>query len=129
MTSRTIIATAALLIAAATILGAFGAHALQTKLTPDRLSIYETAVRYHFYHALGLLGIGLAARVYEGALVSWSAGLVLSGVVLFSGSIYFLSFGAPRMIGIITPIGGTLLIAGWIAFAAAVIRSGRLGQG
>lgn len=122
MTSRTIIVTAALLVAAATILGAFGAHALQSKLSPDRLSIYETAVRYHFYHALGLLGIGLAARFYEGALVGWSAGLVLAGVVLFSGSIYFLSFGAPRMIGIITPIGGTLLIAGWIAFAAAVWR-------
>lgn len=122
MTSRTIIVTAALLVAAATILGAFGAHALQSKLSPDRLSIYETAVRYHFYHALGLLGIGLAARFYEGAWVGWSAGLVLAGVVLFSGSIYFLSFGAPRMIGIITPIGGTLLIAGWIAFAAAVWR-------
>ena len=120
MSSRTIIVTAALLIAVATILGAFGAHALQGKLSPDRLSIYETAVRYQFYHALGLLGLGLAARFYQGALVSWSAGLILSGIVLFSGSIYFLSFGAPRMIGIVTPIGGTLLIAGWIVFAVAV---------
>jgi uncharacterized membrane protein YgdD (TMEM256/DUF423 family) len=122
MTSRSIIVTAALLIALATIFGAFGAHALQAKLSPDRLSIYETAVRYQFYHALGLLGLGLAARTYEGTLVSWSAGLIVLGIVLFSGSIYILSFGAPRIVGIITPIGGTALIAGWIAFAVAVLR-------
>lgn len=122
MNSRALIVTAALLIAAATMLGAFGAHALQGKLSPDRLSVYETAVRYHFYHALGLLGIGLAARFYEGALLGWAAGLVLAGVVLFSGSIYLLSFGAPRLLGIVTPIGGTLLIAGWITFAIAVLK-------
>lgn len=123
MNSRTLIATAALLIAAATLLGAFGAHALQGKLAPDRLSVYETAVRYHFYHALGLLGIGLAARFFESALLGWSAGLVLAGVVLFSGSIYVLSFGAPRLLGIVPPIGGTLLIAGWITFAIAVWKT------
>jgi uncharacterized membrane protein YgdD (TMEM256/DUF423 family) len=123
MTSRTILILAAVLIALATILGAFGAHALQARLAPDRLSIYETAVRYHFFHALGLLGIGIAARFYDGAWMGWSAGLVLAGIVLFSGSIYFLSFGAPRTIGIVTPIGGTMLIAGWIAFAVAVWRA------
>lgn len=123
MSNRTIIALAAFLIALATILGAFGAHALQGKLTPERLQVFETAVRYQFFHALGLFGIGLAARFYEGALVNWSAALVLTGMVLFSGSIYLLSFGAPRLLGIVTPIGGTLLIAGWIAFAVAVLRS------
>lgn len=120
LTSRSIIVWAAVLIALATACGAFGAHALQARLSPDRLSIYETAVRYQFYHALGLLGIGLAARFYAGALASWSAVLIILGIVLFSGSIYLLSFGAPRMLGIVTPIGGTALIAGWVVFAVAV---------
>jgi uncharacterized membrane protein YgdD (TMEM256/DUF423 family) len=122
MNSRWILAIAGLLIALATISGAFGAHALQTRLSVERLGVYETAVRYHFFHALGLLGIGLAARYIDTAWLRWSAMLVIVGIALFSGSIYALSFGAPRGLGIVTPIGGVALIAGWIAFAIAVLR-------
>lgn len=123
MNARWILATGGLLVALATIAGAFGAHALQGRLAPDRLAIYETAVRYQFYHALGLLAIGLLARsIGEGSL-RWPAILITAGVVLFSGSIYALGFGAPRWVGPITPLGGVLMIVGWILFVAAVVRS------
>lgn len=120
--SRWILAAGGLLVAAATVLGALGAHALQTRLAPERLQVYETAVRYHFYHALGLLAIGLAARAVDSGLVRPAAILVIAGILLFCGSLYALTFGAPRLIGVITPIGGVALILGWIVFAIAVLR-------
>ncbi|MET0987212.1 MAG: DUF423 domain-containing protein [Steroidobacteraceae bacterium] len=122
MNNRWILPLAGLLVALATILGAFGAHALQSRLAPERLGIYETAVRYQFYHALGLLVIGWIARTTDLPLLRWSALLVVVGIVLFSGSIYALSFGAPRPLGIVTPFGGLALIVGWIMFAVAVTR-------
>lgn len=120
MTSSRTLALAGILLALATVFGAFGAHALKAQLSPDRLQIYETAVRYHFFHALGLLGIGLALRSIDAAALRWAAVLVLVGIVLFSGSLYALTFGAPRPFGIVTPFGGLALIAGWICFAAGV---------
>jgi uncharacterized membrane protein YgdD (TMEM256/DUF423 family) len=120
--SRSILAIAGLLVAAATTCGAFGAHALQSRLSPDRLHVFETAVRYHFFHALGLLAIGLAVRTADSGLLRWSAGLVITGVIVFSGSLYALALGAPRVLGAVTPLGGLALIAGWIVFAAGVWR-------
>lgn len=125
MKSRWTLAAGGLLVALSTIAGAFGAHALRGSMSPDRLDIYDTAVRYQFYHALGLLAIGLMARMSETAMLRWSASLITVGIVLFSGSIYALSLGAPRPFGIVTPIGGLLLIAGWLVFAAAALRSER----
>ncbi len=122
MDGRRTLALAGLLLALATISGAFGAHGLRASLPADRLEVYETAVRYHFFNALGLLGIGLALRSVDALLLRWSAVLVLTGVVLFSGSLYALTFGAPRALGVVTPIGGLALIAGWVAFAAAFLR-------
>jgi len=113
---------AGLLLALAVAFGAFGAHALKS-LPPERLQVYETAVRYHFFNALGLLGIGLALRSVDASLLHWAAALVLLGIVLFSGSLYALTFNAPRVVGIVTPIGGLALIAGWLAFAATFLRS------
>ena len=113
---------AGLLIALATALGAFGAHALKAHLAEDRLQVYETAVRYHFIHALGLLAIGVLLRSLDGELLRWSAMLVLVGIILFSGSLYLLTFGAPRVLGAVTPVGGLALIAGWILFAITVLR-------
>ena len=120
--SRSILAVAGLLLAAATACGAFGAHTLQSRLAPDRLHVYETAVRYHFFHALGLLAIGLAIRALDSLLLRWSAVLVIAGLIVFSGSLYALALGAPRLLGAVTPLGGLALIAGWIAFAAGVWR-------
>lgn len=122
MNSRWILATAGALIALATVSGAFGAHALQGRLTPERLNIYETAVRYQFYHSLGLLGIGLLARITAAPVLRWPALLIVIGIFLFSGSIYALSFGAPRMLGVVTPVGGLALIAGWVVFVIAALQ-------
>ncbi|MDB6161106.1 MAG: hypothetical protein JWO04_4812 [Gammaproteobacteria bacterium] len=122
MDARKTLAIAGLLIALATALGAFGAHALKAHLPQDKLQVYETAVRYHFLHALGLLAIGVLLRSLDGELLRWAAALVLAGIVLFSGSLYLLTFGAPRLVGIVTPMGGLALIAGWILFAATVLR-------
>jgi uncharacterized membrane protein YgdD (TMEM256/DUF423 family) len=113
------LAIAGVLLALATVFGAFGAHVLQGH---DRLQVYETAVRYHFFHALGLLGIGLTLRFVDAAPVRWAAFLVLVGILLFSGSLYALTFGAPRPVGVVTPVGGLALIAGWFCFAAGVWR-------
>lgn len=122
MDGRRTLAMAGLLLALATICGAFGAHGLRTSLPAERLEVYETAVRYHFFNALGLLGIGLALRSVDAALLRWSAMLVLIGIVLFSGSLYALTFGAPRALGVVTPLGGLALIAGWLAFAVCFLR-------
>ncbi len=122
MNSGRTLATAGILLALAMVLGAFGAHALKAELSPERLQVYETAVMYHFFNALGLLGIGLTLRFVNSPAVRWAAVLVLIGIVLFSCSLYALTFGAPRPIGIVTPFGGLALIAGWICYAAGVWR-------
>ena len=122
MDARKTLGFAGALIALATALGAFGAHALKAHLSPDKLLVYETAVRYHFIHALGLLAIGVLLRSVDGELLRWCAALVLAGIVLFSGSLYLLTFGAPRFVGIVTPVGGLALIAGWILFATTMWR-------
>jgi uncharacterized membrane protein YgdD (TMEM256/DUF423 family) len=118
-----ILAASGVLLALATLLGAFGAHALRGELPAERLSVYLSADRYQFFHSLGLLGIGLAAREMDGALLRWAAALVLMGIVLFCASLYLLSFGASEAIGVLTPLGGLLLIAGWVAFATAMWRA------
>ena len=122
MDARRTLAIAGALIALATALGAFGAHALKSQLTPDKLQVYETAVRYQFLHALGLLVIGVLLRSADGQWLRCSAMLILAGIILFSGSLYWLTFGAPRLVGVVTPMGGLALIAGWILFAVTVAR-------
>lgn len=114
---RKITSTAAILGILAIILGAFGAHALKAILEPEQLAAFETGVKYQMYHALFLLFVGMSGQVSEKAKKSiyW---LTLAGVVFFSGSIYFLSTKAVtgidlKSIGIITPIGGLLLIVAW----------------
>ncbi len=104
-------------MAVATIAGALGAHTLKAHWPAERLDVYDTAVRYQFYHSLGLLGVGLALRMLDVGALRAAALLIIVGIVLFSGSLYALTLGAPRMIGVLTPIGGLALIAGWVAFA------------
>jgi uncharacterized membrane protein YgdD (TMEM256/DUF423 family) len=122
MDARRTLAVAGALLALATVCGAFGAHALKANLTQDRLQVYDTAVRYHFFNALGLLAVGVLLRSMDSELLRWSAALLLAGIILFSGSLYLLTFGAPRVLGIITPVGGLALIAGWILFVVSVAR-------
>jgi uncharacterized membrane protein YgdD (TMEM256/DUF423 family) len=116
------LAAAGVLLALATACGAFGAHALKTQLAPERLQLWETAVRYQFFQALGLLGVGLALRAIPAAALRAAAALIIAGVVLFCGSLYALSFGAPRLLGALTPLGGLAWIGGWLLFAYGAWR-------
>jgi uncharacterized membrane protein YgdD (TMEM256/DUF423 family) len=120
--SRWILAAAGLLLAIATLLGALAAHALPARLSAGDLYVFDTAVRYHFYNALGLLAIGLTARSVDSRLVRWAGGLVIAGIILFSGSLYWLTFGAPRAVGFLTPVGGIAFTVAWLLFAAGVLR-------
>lgn len=115
---RKITATAALLGALGIILGAFGAHALKKVLTLDMLTSYETGVKYQIYHALFLLFVAVSPLVSQKSKKLIYI-LTVTGVVLFSGSIYLLSCNVLfpvsfKVIGFITPIGGLLLIAAWV---------------
>lgn len=112
----------ALLLAVA--MGAFGAHLLKMRLTPEMMAVYETAVHYHFYHALGLLAVGLLAlHVPAAALLGWAGGLMAGGLILFCGSLYTLSLSDVRGLGMITPVGGLAFIMAWLLLAVAVWRA------
>lgn len=115
----------ALNLALAVILGAFGAHGLKDKVTTEQLAWWHTGVDYHFYHALGLLVIGaLMAAQPQLALPKGSAWALQIGIVIFSGSLYVMTLGAPRWFGAITPIGGTAFIIGWLWLAYAAWQKG-----
>jgi uncharacterized membrane protein YgdD (TMEM256/DUF423 family) len=126
--ARRLLIAGALLIALATMVGAFGAHALKPRLPGDRYEVLQTAVHYQFFHALGLLAIGLIAEHRPGRLIHAAGALVLVGVLLFSGSLYAILAGAPSTVGIVTPVGGLCLIAGWLVTAYAIIRTGVAAQ-
>jgi uncharacterized membrane protein YgdD (TMEM256/DUF423 family) len=111
------------LAAAAVGLGAFGAHGLKTRLSAEMLAVWQTAVQYHAWHALGLLCVGLAGFHFEGTWLKAAGWLMLAGIALFSGSLYALALGMPRALGMVTPFGGFAFILGWLAFAAALIFS------
>lgn len=107
----------------AVIMGAFGAHALREKLTTDMMSVYQTAVQYHFFHALGLFVVAFVIGQYPHVRVSrWSGWLMLIGIILFSGSLYGLSLSGARWLGAITPVGGTAFIISWTLLAIAVAK-------
>ena len=100
--------------------GAFGAHALKNRLDDYAMGVFQTAVQYHFYHSLALLAVGVIALNYPHvALLRSSGWLFTLGIVVFSGSLYLLSFSGLRWLGAVTPIGGVAFIAGWACLAAA----------
>lgn len=100
-------------------LGAFAAHGLKARLTPELLAIFEVAVRYQMYHALALLGAAWAYGRWPGTLVTAAGWLFVAGTLLFSGSLYLLALTGTRWLGAITPLGGLAFLAGWIGLAAA----------
>lgn len=118
--SRIILLTACVLLALAVVIGAFGAHALKLRIAEDLMDIYKTGVEYHFYHALGLLLIGILSIHMPSGLLNWSALLLFIGIMVFSGSLYLLALTGIRWIGAITPVGGLSFIAGWIMLFVAV---------
>lgn len=100
--------------------GAFGAHALRNRLDDYALRVFETAVQYQFYHSLALLAVALLlVRHPQATLLHSSAWLFFIGIVIFSGSLYVLSFTGLRWLGAVTPIGGLAFVAGWGCLAAA----------
>lgn len=118
MTAKACLTAAALALAAAVVFGAFGAHALKARLTPDLLAIYQTAVQYHFWHALGLLAVAMLMLHFpDVTLLAWTAWLLIVGLILFSGSLYVLALTGERWLGAVTPIGGVALIAAWLVLA------------
>jgi uncharacterized membrane protein YgdD (TMEM256/DUF423 family) len=124
MTSRLALVLGAVLMFVAVALGAFGAHALKSRLTPDLQAIWQTAVQYHAWHALGLVGVGLAlAQHPERVALAVAGWLLLAGIALFSGSLYALALTGVKGLGAVTPIGGIAFLAGWLAFAWAAVRA------
>jgi uncharacterized membrane protein YgdD (TMEM256/DUF423 family) len=124
---RSLFAAAALLCGLAVAAGAFGAHALATRLAPDLLETFETAARYHLTQSLGVLAMALAASVFRAPALVRSGWLLVAGLGVFSGSLYVLVFTGQRWLGAVTPLGGLLLIGGWIS-AALVLLLGRQGN-
>jgi uncharacterized membrane protein YgdD (TMEM256/DUF423 family) len=118
--SKLILMTASILLALAVAIGAFGAHGLKAHLSTEMIQIYKTGVEYHFYHALGLVLIGIFSITFPSGLLNWSALLLVAGIILFSGSLYILSVTGIKWIGAITPLGGISFIAGWLLFFLAV---------
>lgn len=97
--------------------GAFGAHALRSRLPDDLIGAFETGVRYQMYHALALIGVAWVMSQWPGPLANLAGWLFVAGIVLFSGSLYVLSLSGIRWLGAITPLGGLAFLAGWLLLA------------
>jgi uncharacterized membrane protein YgdD (TMEM256/DUF423 family) len=118
-------AAAAIMLALAVSIGAFGAHGLQGRLDAYSTGVYEKAVFYHFIHALGMLAVPLLVRagLISKSAGAWTGWLLLAGIVLFSGSLYVLAITGVRALGAITPFGGASFIAAWVVLAVCTLLS------
>lgn len=132
---KTFVSTAAWLGAVTVALGAFGAHALKSIVTPDAFTIFETAVRYQFYHVFALLAAGILYHYCPNKFIVLAGRLFITGILVFSGSLYALVYikNAENLglywVGAITPLGGLGFIAGWACLAIGVSQSSRGGIG
>jgi uncharacterized membrane protein YgdD (TMEM256/DUF423 family) len=116
--ARRCLAAGAILMALGVMLGAFGAHALQAQLMPRQLASYQTGVQYQMLHAFGLMIVGIVGQVTGPTpRLRWSARLMIAGIVFFSGSIYLMTAGAPRSLGMVAPVGGISFMAAWALLA------------
>ncbi len=109
----------ALLAALGVLLGAFGAHGLRAALSAEALGWWQTGVQYQMWHAIGLVAIG-AARLPGTRFSVW---LLALGTLIFSGSLYVLALTGMRWLGMVTPVGGVLMIAGWVCLSLKLLRS------
>jgi uncharacterized membrane protein YgdD (TMEM256/DUF423 family) len=100
-------------------LGAFGAHGLRGRLSPEMLAVFETGVRYQMYHALALVATAALMGRLDGRLINAAGWLFTAGIVLFSGSLYVVALTGVGVFGAITPIGGLAFLAGWVCLAIA----------
>lgn len=104
--------------------GAFGAHGLRSRVSPEMLAVFETGARYHLTHALGLIAVAWLAS-WRGAAADTAGWLLSAGILLFSGSLYLLAVSGIRAFGVVTPFGGLAFLAGWAAFAWLAATNGR----
>ena len=110
--------------AIAVMLGAFGAHALRSSLSEESLRVFHTGVEYQFYHSLALLLTGVMVERFRSAIVLMAGYAFITGIILFSGSLYLLAtVNSLHWLGIATPIGGLCFIAGWIFLAMGILKS------
>jgi uncharacterized membrane protein YgdD (TMEM256/DUF423 family) len=105
------------------VLGAFAAHGIKSKISPDMMVVFQTGVQYQFYHALALILIGLLMKQMPSSLLVWSAGLIAVGIVFFSGSLYMLALTGNKVFGPITPLGGVFFIIGWVLMFVSIVKS------
>lgn len=106
-------------------LGAFGAHALRAKLSPDMLAIYETGVRYQMYHVIAVFAAAWAAARWQKKIFGAAGVSFLAGIVVFSGTLYLVALTGERWLGAITPFGGLALLTGWLMLAIGAWRAPR----
>ena len=121
---KTWIMAGAALAGLAVAFGAFGAHVLKSRVTPEMLAVFETGVRYHFYHALGLIAIGTVGFHFPESQLQIPAVLMSAGILIFSGTLYLLVLTGQKWLGTVTPVGGLLLILSWLMLAYNIYRSG-----
>ena len=114
--------TASVFLTLAVAIGAFGAHGLKNHLSVEMMQFYKTGVEYHFFHALGLLLVGVLSMSIPSGYIKWSAILLSAGIILFSGSLYALATTGIKVLGAITPLGGLSFIAGWIMLFIGVLK-------
>lgn len=103
-------------------MGAFGSHLLKSKISASSLDVYKTAISYHLFHALAILLCGVLAARIDSSLLKGAGFSFIVGILLFSGSLYFMTITGNKSLGIITPIGGIALITGWILITASVFK-------
>jgi len=120
MMARFFIVAGSVAAGLAVVLGAFGAHLLANRVTPERLLTFETGVRYHMYHALALLFLSWAVTQWQNWQLTWAGYLFIAGILLFSGSLYLLVVTNTSWLGAVTPLGGVSFIFGWVLLIWAV---------
>lgn len=123
MSSRLTLGAAGALGFTGVALGAFGAHALAEAIGADSLPTWKTAVQYQLLHAVALLGLAVLEAQSTSKLLSWCSRLFVTGVVLFSGSLYLLALDGPRWLGPVTPIGGVAFLTGWLLLCLYALRA------
>jgi uncharacterized membrane protein YgdD (TMEM256/DUF423 family) len=123
MTAKKFLTIGGISGALAVLMGAFGAHGLEGKLSVDMLKIYHTGVEYQFYHTFALIAVGLLALRVDSKKLAAAGWCFLSGIMLFSGSLYALAISGITKLGAITPIGGLLFIIGWILLTIAAQKT------
>lgn len=123
MTDRQLVVAAALILLIGVAAGAFGAHALKRSVTPDMLSVWQTAVLYQLVHGLGLLAIAALGTRFGSPLLAAAGSFMLAGIIIFSGSLYILVLSGTKWLGAITPIGGGAFIIAWALVALAAYRA------